>query len=88
MTKKPTLKEWMLEMDTQKVNYDCTWEEAMDELVEEKRIVEKALYEMLKENVRLHNTLRDVVERWEQGGTPMEIDAAMNRAAVTLKLGE
>ena len=70
-------------MDTQKVS---TWEEALDELVEEKRIVEKALYEMLKENVRLHNTLRDVVERWEQGGTPMEIDAAMNRAAVTLKL--
>ena len=83
MTKKPTLKEWMLEMDTQKVS---TWEEALDELVDEKRIVEKALYEMLKENVRLHNTLRDVVERWEQGGTPMEIDAAMNRAAVTLKL--
>ena len=83
--KKPTEKEWMLEMDTQK---PTSWEEALDELVEEKRIVEKALYEMLKENVRLHNTLRDVVECWEQGGTPMEIDAAMNRAAVTLKLGE
>ena len=63
-----------------------TWEEALDELVEEKRIVEKALYELLKENVRLHNTLRDVIDCWEQGGTPMEIDAAMNRAAVTLKL--
>ena len=83
--RKPTLKEWMLEMDTQKVS---TWEEAMDELVDEKRIVEKALYELLKENVRLYNTLLDVVESWEQGGTPMEIDAAMNRAAVTLKLGE
>ena len=63
-------------------------EEAINELVEEKRIVEKAVYELVKENVRLHNTLRDVIECWEQGGTPMEIDAAMNRAAVTLKLGE
>ena len=69
------------------MNKPASWEEAMDELVEEKRIVETALYALLKENVRLHNTLRDVVERWEQGGTPMEIDAAMNRAAVTLKLG-
>ena len=63
-------------------------EEAINELVEEKRIVEKAVYELVKENVRLHNTLRDVVECWEQGGTPMEIDAVMNRAVVTLKLGE
>ena len=63
-------------------------EEAINELVEEKRIVEKAVYELVKENVRLHNTLRDVIDCWEQGGTPMEIDAAMNRAAVTLKLGE
>lgn len=68
------------------MNKPASWEEALDELVEEKRIVEKALYELLKENVQLCNTLRDVVERWEQGGTPMEIDAAMNRAAVTLKL--
>jgi hypothetical protein len=83
--RKPTEKEWMLEMDTQK---PTSWEEAMDELVDEKHLVEKALYELLKENVRLCNTLRDVIDCWEQGGTPMEIDAAMNRAAVTLKLGE
>ena len=70
------------------MNKPASWEEALDELVEEKRIVEKALYEMLKENVRLHNTLRDIVECWEQSGTPMEIDAVMNRAVVTLKLGE
>ena len=70
------------------MNKPASWEEALDELVDEKRIVEKALYEMLKENVRLHNTLRDVIECWEQSGTPMEIDAVMNRAVVTLKLGE
>ena len=56
------------------MNKPASWEEAMDELVDEKRIVEKAL--------------RDVVECWEQSGTPMEIDAVMNRAVVTLKLGE
>ena len=29
----------------------------------------------------VEKALREVVDSWEQGGTPCEIDAAMNRAA-------
>ena len=36
----------------------------------------------------VEKALREVVDSWEQGGTPMEIDAAMNRAAQTLKSGD
>ena len=51
----------------------------------EKQIVNKALYAALVKNVLLTNALRNVIDCWEQGGTPMEIDAAMNRAAGTLE---
>ena len=33
----------------------------------------------------VEKALRDIIKCWEQGGTPMEIDAAMNRAAGTLE---
>jgi hypothetical protein len=32
----------------------------------------------------IEKALRDVIEAWEQGGSPIEIDAAMNRAADVL----
>ena len=32
----------------------------------------------------VEEALRDVINCWEQGGTPCEIDAAMNRAAIVL----
>lgn len=50
----------------------------------EKQIVNKALYAALVKNILLTNALSEVVNSWEQGGTPCEIDAAMNRAAITL----
>ena len=51
----------------------------------EKQAVEKALYLMLIKNVQLTHALRDVVNNWEQGGTPLEVDAAMNSAAALLE---
>jgi hypothetical protein len=33
---------------------------------------------------RVEKALREVVDSWEQGGTPIEINAAMNRAADVL----
>jgi len=40
---------------------------------------------MTANEILLINTLRDVVNSWEQGGTPLEIDAAMNNAAALLE---
>jgi hypothetical protein len=43
---------------------------------------------MTENEILLTNTLRDVVNSWEQGGTPLEVDAAINRAADILALLE
>jgi hypothetical protein len=43
-----------------------------------------AHYELIVANLQLRNALREVVDAWEQGGTPIEINAAMNRAADVL----
>ena len=40
---------------------------------------------MTENEILLTNTLRDVVSSWEQGGTPLEVDAAMNSAAALLE---
>lgn len=49
--------------------------------------VEKALYTLQVENLLLRRALREVVDSHEQGGTPIEIDAAINRAADVLERG-
>ena len=40
---------------------------------------------MTENEILLTHALRDVVNSWEQGGTPLEVDAAMNSAAALLE---
>ena len=62
--------------------------ESMDRLAHDWKGHEQTISDIedaLNNAESVEKALRNVIDCWEQGGTPMEIDAAMNRAASTLE---